>query len=150
MAKDKKKKSGKIAIVVSRFNKEISDGLLNGAMETLCANDYNEKDIKIVSCPGAFEIPLVAKHLCESGKYCGIICLGAVIKGETAHFEYISYAVTQGIAQLNLEFGIPVSFGVLTCYTDEQAIKRSANDGENKGKDAALAVIEMINLLKSI
>jgi 6,7-dimethyl-8-ribityllumazine synthase len=118
MAKDKKKKSGKLAIVASRFNKEITDGLLSGALEVLTANGYEEKDIPVIYCPGAFEIPLTAKRLCESGKYCGIICLGAVIKGETAHFEYISQAVTQGIAELNLEFDIPVSFGVLTCYTD--------------------------------
>jgi 6,7-dimethyl-8-ribityllumazine synthase len=150
MAKDKKKKSGKLAIVASRFNKEITDGLLSGALEVLTANGYEEKDIPVIYCPGAFEIPLTAKRLCESGKYCGIICLGAVIKGETAHFEYISQAVTQGIAELNLEFDIPVSFGVLTCYTDEQARVRSNNGAENKGKEAAEAVLEMVNLLKTI
>ena len=150
MAKDKKKKSGRIAIVVSKFNNEVTQGLLNGALEALLENGYDEKDVKIIHCPGAFEIPLTAKHLCQSGKYCGIICLGAVIKGETAHFEYISQAVTQGIAELNLEFGIPVSFGVLTSYNDEQAIKRSQPGDENKGKEAALAVIEMISLLKAI
>ena len=148
MAKDKKKKSGRIAIVVSNFNKEVSTGLLNGAMRILSANDYSEKDIKIVHCPGAFEIPLAAKHLAQTGKYCGIICLGAVIKGETAHFEYISDAVSNGIAQLNLEFDIPVAFGVLTTYTEEQAKARSADNDENKGKEAALAVLEMIKLLK--
>ena len=149
MAKDKKKKSGRIAVVVSNFNKEVTTGLLSGAMEVLTSNGYEEKDLKIIHCPGAFEIPLIAKHLCESGKYCGIICLGAVIKGETAHFEYISQAVTQGIADLNLEFGIPVSFGVLTCYTDEQALKRSNSGAENKGKEAAQAAIDMIGLLKT-
>ena len=150
MAKEKKRKSGKIAIVVSNYNRLITEGLLKGALETLKQNNFDEKDFKIVYCPGAFEIPQVAKHLCETGKYCAVICLGAVIKGETAHFDYISYAVTQGILQLNLEFGIPVSFGVLTCYTEEQAIRRSSNDSENKGREAAKTAIEMIKLLKEI
>ncbi len=152
MAKDKKKKSGsgRIAIVVSRFNIEITNGLLSGAMGALIESGIAEKDIKIVKCPGAFEIPLVAKQLCRSGKYCGIICLGAGIKGETAHFEYISGAVTRGIAQLNLEYNIPIAFGVLTCFTDEQAVKRSSNDAENKGAEAAKSTIEMIDILKSI
>jgi 6,7-dimethyl-8-ribityllumazine synthase len=150
MGKEKKRKSGKIAIAASRFNKEITEGLLNGALAVLHENNFDQKDVKIVYCPGAFEIPLTAKQLCQTGKYCGIICLGAVIKGETAHFEYISDAVTRGILQLNLEFGIPVSFGVLTCYTDEQALKRSGSDAENKGAEAANAVLEMIKLLKEI
>ncbi len=150
MAKDKKKKPGRIAIVVSRFNKEISEGLLKGALDALRENDYSEKEFKIFECPGAFEIPLTAKQLCQSGKYCGIVCLGAVIKGETAHFEYISDAVTRGIAQLNLEFDIPVVFGVLTCYNQEQAVKRSSEDSENKGREAALAAMDMIRLLKTI
>ncbi|MCI0449029.1 MAG: 6,7-dimethyl-8-ribityllumazine synthase [Chlorobi bacterium] len=150
MAKDKKRKSGKIAIVVSNYNKLVTEGLLKGALEVIKESDFDEKDLKIIYCPGAFEIPLTAKHLCESGKYCAVICLGAVIKGETAHFDYISDAVTRGILQLNLEFGIPVTFGVLTCYTEEQAIKRSSNDAENKGREAAQTAIEMIKLLKEI
>jgi len=150
MGKEKKRKSGKLAIVASRFNKEVTDGLLNGALGVLHENDYDTKDVKIIYCPGAFEIPLTARQLCRSGKYCGIICLGAVIKGETAHFEYISDAVSRGILQLNLEFGIPVSFGVLTCYTDEQAMRRSGADAENKGAEAANAVLEMVKLLKEI
>jgi len=149
-SKKQTKKSGKIAIVVSRFNEEVTGGLLNGAKAYLAECGYDEKDLTVIHCPGAFEIPLAAKHLCESGKYCGIVCLGAVIKGETAHFEYISYAVTKGILQLNMQFGIPVSFGVLTCYTDEQAVKRSSGDAENKGRESAAAVIEMIKLLKEI
>ncbi len=150
MAKDKKKKSGRIALVVSKFNKEVTDGLLTGALNTLSENGFDEKDLTIIYCPGAFEIPLTAKALCKSGKFCGVICLGAVIKGETAHFEYISEAVTKGIMELNIAYSMPVSFGVLTSYTDEQALKRSANDANNKGAEAALAVIEMIDILKKI
>src|SRR5690242_13224630 len=111
MTKEKKKKSGKIAIVVSRFNSEVTTGLLNGAVTELVNSGREKKDIRIVECPGAFEIPLVTKELLRSGKYCGIICLGSVIKGETAHFEYISYAVTKGIISLTLEFEIPIGFG---------------------------------------
>ena len=150
MAKAKKGTSGQIAIVVSKFNSEVTDGLLSGAMSILSKNGFDENNLTIVHCPGAFEIPLTAKALCETGKYCGIICLGAVIKGETAHFEYISYAVTHGIMQLNLDYGIPVSFGVLTSYNDEQAVKRSSGDGHNKGAEAASAALEMIGLLKNI
>ena len=150
MAKTKKKRSGNIAIVVSRFNPEVTTGLLKGAMETLMANGFKEENITILHVPGAFEIPLAAKQLCLSGKYCGVICLGAVIKGDTAHFEYISESVAHGLMKLNLEMDIPVSFGVLTCYNDEQAEKRSADDEHNKGREAASAVIEMIALLKDI
>ncbi len=158
MAKEKKKSSGKsfkkvsgrIAIVVSRFNEEVTGGLLQGAMSVLNENKYDDKSISIIHVPGAYEIPLTAKHLCMSGKYCGVICLGAVIKGETAHFEYISNAVSNGIMSLNLEYNMPVSFGVLTCYTDEQALQRSQNDEHNKGREAASAVLEMIKLLKEI
>lgn len=150
MAKSKKKRSGNIAIVVSRFNPEVTTGLLKGAMETLMANGFKEENITILHVPGAFEIPLAAKQLCRSGKYCGVICLGAVIKGDTAHFEYISESVAHGLMMLNLEMDIPVSFGVLTCYNDEQAEKRSADDEHNKGREAASAVIEMIALLKEI
>lgn len=150
MAKRKKKGSGNIAIVVSRFNPEVTTGLQKGAMETLMANGFKEENITILHVPGAFEIPLAAKQLCRSGKYCGVICLGAVIKGDTAHFEYISESVAYGLMKLNLEMDVPVSFGVLTCYNDEQAEKRSADDEHNKGREAAAAVIEMIGLLKDI
>ena len=150
MAKSKKKRSGNIAIVVSRFNPEVTTGLQKGAMETLMANGFKEENITILHVPGAFEIPLAAKQLCRSGKYCGVICLGAVIKGDTAHFEYISESVAFGLMKLNLEMDIPVSFGVLTCYNDEQAEKRSADDEHNKGREAASAVLEMISLLKDI
>ena|SRR5688572_7623009 len=160
MGKDKKKKSGKgssrkfssgrIAVIVSRFNSEVTHGLLKGAMSVLTGSGIAEQDVKVIEVPGAFEIPLTAKQLCRSGQYCGIICLGAVIKGETAHFEYISDSVTRGIGKLTLEYNIPISFGVLTCYTDEQAIKRSSPDDENKGAEAARSTLEMIDILKSI
>lgn len=148
--KTKKNKSSRIAVIISRYNDEITGGLLNGALEILTENNISNKNIDVVSCPGAFEIPLTAKNLIRTKKYDAVICLGAVIKGQTAHFEYISYAVTQGILQLNLESNIPVTFGVLTCYNDEQAIKRSSADGKNKGREAALAALEMIQLLKEI
>jgi 6,7-dimethyl-8-ribityllumazine synthase len=146
MAKQKRKKSGNIAIIVSRFNEEVTSGLLKGALDLLHEYNFEDKSITVIHIPGAFEIPLTAKHLCMTGKYCGIICLGAVIKGETAHFEYIS----NGIMTLNLEYNMPVSYGVLTCYTDEQAVKRSSNDAHNKGREAASAVLDMIKLLKEI
>lgn len=147
-AKRKKKKT--IAIVVSKFNNEVTEGLLNGALQVLNSNNFTGKDIRIVSCPGAFEISFIARKLCESKKFDAIICLGAVIKGQTAHFEFISYAVTHGILQLNLEFDIPVIFGILTCYTEEQALKRSGNDENNKGAEAARAALEMIGLAETI
>lgn len=147
---DGKKASGRIAIIVSKFNPEVTGGLLNGALATLKDGGMDEKNINIINCPGAFEIPLIAKQLCRSGKYCAIICLGAVIKGDTAHFEYISNAVTNGIASLTLEYNTPISFGVLTTYDDEQAVKRSSNDEHNKGIEAAKAAMEMIALLKTL
>ena len=142
----KKKSTKKIAIVASNFNKEITEGLLTGALCTLKENGYGEEKVTIIHCPGAFEIPFTAKTICESKKYSVVICLGAVIKGETAHFEYISAAVTSGIAKLNLQYDIPVIFGVLTCFTDEQAIARSSNNPDNKGAEAALAALEMMKL----
>ena len=158
MAKEKKKNSGKlskkvtgrIAVIVSRFNEEITGGLLQGALSILRENKYADKNVTVIHVPGAYEIPLTAKHLCMSGKYCGVICLGAVIKGETAHFEYISNAVSNGIMSLNLEYNMPVSFGVLTCYTEEQALKRSSNDEHNKGREAASAVLDMIRILREV
>lgn len=150
MAKQKKNKPGNIAIVVSKFNEEVTGGLLKGALKFLNENKFDYKNINVIHIPGAYEIPLTAKQLCMTGKYCGIICLGAVIKGETAHFEYISNAVSNGIMSLNLEYNMPISFGVLTCYTDEQALKRSADDEHNKGREAASAVLDMIKLLKEI
>ena len=145
-----KKKNHRIAIVVSDFNPEISKGLLSGAAKALKKHKISGKHIKVFHCPGSFEIPLTAKTICETGKYDALICLGAVIKGETAHFEYISSAVLHGIAKLNLDYEIPVTFGVLTCYTEEQAIRRSSNDDNNKGAEAALAALQMLALLEKI
>ena len=142
----KNKHSRKIAIVVSNFNGEITAGLLEGALKVFKEKGYKDSGIITVKCPGAFEIPYVAKKLCESQKYSIVVCLGAVIKGETAHFEYISDVVSHAIADLNLEFDIPVIFGVLTCYTYEQAVARSGDNQENKGAEAALAAIEMLSL----
>jgi 6,7-dimethyl-8-ribityllumazine synthase len=147
MAKDKKHR---FAIIVSEFNKEISKGLLSGALKVLSKNKIPEKRIKVFHCPGSFEIPLTAKKICETEKYDAVICLGAVVKGETAHFEYISTAVTTGIAKLNLEYSIPITFGVLTCYTDEQAVQRSSSNDNNKGSEAAHAALQMLELLKTI
>jgi 6,7-dimethyl-8-ribityllumazine synthase len=142
----KNKHTGKIAVVASNFNNEIADGLLKGALQTFKDNGFKDSAVTVIRCPGAFEIPFVAKKLCESERYSVVLCLGAVIKGETAHFEYISETVSNGIAQLNLEYDIPVIFGVLTCYTYEQAVTRSGNNSENKGSEAALAAIEMMSL----
>jgi 6,7-dimethyl-8-ribityllumazine synthase len=153
MAKHKKTAKGKdikIGVVVSKFNENVTQGLLEGALKELNAAGIAEKNIKVVICPGAFEIPLTAKALCKSKKYNAVVCLGAVIKGETAHFEYISYAVTKGIMELNLEYGIPVSFGVLTSYSEEQAVERSIEGEGNKGAEAAKAALEMIELLKAV
>lgn len=145
MAK-KIKHSRKIALVVSNFNGDITDGLLGGALKVLKDKGFKDSGIVIIRCPGAFEILHVAKELCISKKYSVVICLGAVIKGETAHFEYISEAVSRGIAELNLLFDIPVIFGVLTCYTYEQAVARSKDNTDNKGAEAALAALDMIAL----
>ncbi len=119
-------------------------------MGELTLGGVKEKNVKVVFTPGAFEIPLTARALCRSKKYDAVVCLGAVIKGETAHFEYISYAVTKGIMQLNLEYSIPVTFGVLTCYTEEQAIARSKEGEGNKGAEAARAALDMIQVLKGV
>ena len=153
MGRNKKPAKGKeikIAVAVSKFNESVTQGLLEGALKELTAGGISEKNIKVVMCPGAFEIPLTAKALCKSKKYSAVVCLGAVIKGETAHFEYISEAVSKGIMQLNIEFGIPVTFGVLTCYREEQAIERSKEGEANKGAEAARAALEMIKILKTV
>ena len=141
-----KKKIKPVAIIVSKFNEEITNGLLEGALATFDKNGFDKRNIKIFYCPGAFEIPFVAKKLCRKKKYSAIICLGAVIKGETAHFEFISFAVSKGIQQVMLEFEIPISFGVLTTYTVEQAKARSSNDENNKGREAALSAIELLKM----
>ena len=140
----------KFAIVVSRFNDFINQKLLDGALDGLSRHGAEDKNISIIKVPGAFEMPLMAKKLADSGSYDAIICVGAVIRGATPHFEYISAEVTKGIAKVTLDSGLPISFGVLTTDNIEQAIERAGTKSGNKGWDAALAAIEMVNLLKAV
>jgi len=140
----------KFGIVISRFNEFISGKLLAGCLDGLKRHGADEKNIDLVWSPGSFEIPLIAKKLAKSGKYNAVICLGAVIRGATPHFDYVSAEVSKGVAQVGLESEIPVIFGVLTTDNIEQAIERAGTKGGNKGFDAALSAIEMINLLKEI
>jgi 6,7-dimethyl-8-ribityllumazine synthase len=140
----------RFAIVASRFNDFISRRLIDGATDALLRHGADEKNIEIVRVPGSFEIPLVAKKVAGSKKYDAVICLGAVIRGATPHFEYISAEVAKGIAQVSLESEIPVAFGILTTDNIEQAIERAGTKSGNKGWDAALSAIEMANLLKEI
>ncbi|MGE5558129.1 MAG: 6,7-dimethyl-8-ribityllumazine synthase [Bacillota bacterium] len=138
----------KIGIVASRFNEFITGKLLEGAMDGLCRHGVKEEDIEIAWVPGAFEIPLTAKKMAAAGKYQAVICLGAVIRGATPHFDYVAAEVSKGIAQVSLQSELPVIFGVLTTDNIEQAIERAGTKAGNKGWDAALSAIEMANLLK--
>lgn len=140
----------KFALVVSRFNDFITDRLVGGAIDALIRSGALTQDIDIVKVPGAFEIPLVAKKMAKKGKYHAIICLGAVIRGATPHFEYVSAEVTKGIALVSLEFEIPVIFGIVTTDTIEQAIERAGTKAGNKGWHAAISAIEMANLIQDI
>jgi 6,7-dimethyl-8-ribityllumazine synthase len=139
-----------LAIVVSKFNEEVTSGLLRGAKQYLEEHDVYVRENDVFHAPGAFEIPLIAQTLARSGHYDGVICLGCVIKGETAHFEFISLGATMGIMQAMLKAKVPISFGVLTTYTDEQAIKRSLPDAHNKGREAAAACLESLQILDRI
>jgi 6,7-dimethyl-8-ribityllumazine synthase len=143
-------KGMKFGIVIARFNEFISGKLLSGCLDGLNRHGADEENIHVVWSPGAFEMPLLAKKLAGSKQYDAVICLGAVIRGGTPHFEYVSSEVSKGIANVGLESGIPVIFGVLTTDNIEQAIERAGTKGGNKGFDAALAAIEMANLLKEI
>lgn len=140
----------KIALVVSRFNSFISDRLVEGALDALVRHGADDGDIDLVRVPGAFEIPVAAGKLAGAGKYDAVICLGAVIRGSTPHFDYVSAEVSKGIASVSLESGTPVSFGVLTCDTIEQAIERAGTKAGNKGFEAAVSAVEMVNLFKSV
>jgi 6,7-dimethyl-8-ribityllumazine synthase len=140
----------KFAIVASRFNDFICGKLIEGSLDALKRSGGDEKNISIVRVPGAFEIPLVAKKLAQSGDFDAIICLGAVIRGATPHFEYISAEVSKGIAAATLDTGIPIAFGVITSDTLEQAIERAGSKSGNKGWDAAISAIEMANLFKML
>lgn len=140
----------KFALIVSRFNDFITDRLVGGALDALQRSGAKEADIEIIKVPGAFEIPLAAKKLAQKGKFQAIICLGAVIRGATPHFEYVSAEVSKGIAQVGLETEVPVIFGIITSDTIEQAIERAGTKAGNKGWNAAMSAIEMVNLIEGI
>ncbi len=143
-------KGYRFGLIVSRFNSFISDRLLEGAIDTLIRHGADDAQLSVVKVPGAFEIPLVAKQMAGSGKYDALICLGAVIRGGTPHFEYVSSEMTKGIAMVSMETGLPVAFGVLTTDSVEQAIERAGTKAGNKGVEAAMSAIEMVNLLGAV
>lgn len=143
-------KDMKIGIVAARFNEFITAKLVSGAMDGLIRHEVNEDDIQVAWVPGAFEIPLIASKMAKSGKYDAVICLGAVIRGNTSHYDYVCNEVSKGIASVSLESGIPVLFGVLTTENIEQAIERAGTKAGNKGYDCALSAIEMVNLIQEM
>ncbi len=143
-------KGMRFGLVASRFNDFISARLIEGALDALVRAGAEEKDIQIVKVPGAFELPLTAKKMAKSGRFDAVICLGAIIRGATPHFDYISAEVSKGIAQVSLETEIPVTFGVLTTDSIEQAIERAGTKAGNKGWDAALSAIELIDLFRKL
>jgi len=140
----------RIGLVVSQFNSLITERLQAGAIDALCRHGAREEDLVVVQVPGAFDIPLFAQKLAASGRYDALVCLGAVIKGETPHFDYISAAMTQGIKEAMLTHSLPVTFGVLTTDSVEQALDRAGAKAGNKGVEAALAAIEMVNALREL
>ncbi len=143
-------KEKKFGVVISRFNELISSQLLSGAQDCLTRHECKAEDITAVWVPGSFEIPLAAKKMASSKKYDAVICLGAVIRGGTPHFDYISAEVSKGVAHVGLEAGLPVIFGIITADTIEQALERAGTKAGNKGWDAALSAIEMVNLIGKI
>ena len=140
----------KIGIVAGRFNEFITSKLVGGAVDVLKRNDVNDEDIDIAWVPGAFEIPLITKKMAESKKYDAIITLGAVIKGSTPHLDYVCAEVSKGVAQISLQTGLPIMFGVLTTNNIEEAIERAGTKAGNKGSDVAFGALEMIDLIKNI
>ena len=140
----------KVGIVAARFNQFIVSKLLEGALDGLIRHDVSENDIKVAYVPGAFEIPLIAARMARSGKFDAVICLGAVIRGATSHYDYVCNEVSKGIAANTLETGVPVMFGVLTTENIEQAIERAGSKAGNKGYDCALGAIEMVNLIREM
>lgn len=140
----------RFGIIVSRFNDFICDRLLGGALDALKRSGADDENIDVYKVPGAFEIPLIAKKAASAGRYDAVICLGAVIRGATPHFDYVANEVSKGVASASLETGIPISFGVLTTDTLEQAIERAGSKAGNKGWEAALAAVEMANLIKQL
>ncbi len=137
----------RIALLVSRFNSFVVESLVSGAIDTFKRHGAEDSDLEIIRVPGAFEIPLAAQRLAASKKYDAICALGAVIRGGTPHFEYVAGECTKGLAMVNMEYGIPVAFGVLTVDTIEQAVERSGTKAGNKGEEAAMSALEMVNLL---
>ena len=140
----------KIGIIVSRFNNFITEKLLEGALEGLKSHGGEDDNITVIRVPGAFEIPLLAERMAASGKYDALVCLGAVIRGDTPHFEYVSAAVTRGIGEAISKHRIPIGFGVLTTNNVEQAMERSGSRDANKGYEAALTAVEMINVIRRL
>ncbi|MDO5475504.1 MAG: 6,7-dimethyl-8-ribityllumazine synthase [Eubacteriales bacterium] len=143
-------KDVRIGIVVARFNEFITSKLLGGAMDGLLRHDIAEENVHVAWVPGAFEIPLVAAKMAKSGKYDAVICLGAVIRGSTSHYDYVCNEVSKGIATVSMQTGVPVMFGVVTTENIEQAIERAGTKAGNKGYDCALGAIEMVNLLREM
>ena len=143
-------KGRKIGIIVARFNSFISEKLLEGAMDSLVRSGVADDDIDVARVPGAFEIPLVAQKMAGSGKYDAVICLGVVIRGATPHFDFVASEVAKGTAQVMLDAGVPVLFGVLTTESIEQAIERAGSKAGNKGSDVAVAALEMIDLIDKL
>lgn len=141
---------GNIAILVTRWNSFITDNLLEGALRSLKRNNIDESQVTIVRVPGAYELSIAALKLAESGKYAAIVALGCVIRGGTPHFEYVSTGCNDGLNQVQLKTGVPVTFGVLTVDNVDQAIERSGEDPNNKGEEAALTALEMISVLRKI
>jgi 6,7-dimethyl-8-ribityllumazine synthase len=140
----------RFAVVVSRFNEEITEGLLRGARQALAEAAVGDSDITVMRVPGAFEIPVAALRAAETGQFDAVICIGCVIKGETMHFEYIAGTVCQAIADAASATGVPIALGVLTTLTEEQAVARAADGPENKGREAALAAVEMATLFRQL
>ena len=140
----------KIGVVVSRFNEMITEGLLAGALNTLKEAGIADEAITLVRVPGSFEIPLAAQRLAQTGKLEAIVCLGAVIRGETPHFDYICLQASNGVREVALKYDLPVTFGIITADTVEQALARADVEGRNKGSDAAISAVEMANLMKDL
>ena len=140
----------RVAIVAARFNSLVVDRLVDGAIDALVRHGASDKSLELVRVPGAFEMPLAVKKLAQSRRFDAIVAVGAVIKGDTAHFDFVAGECTSGIARVGLETGVPVGFGVLTCDSVEQALDRAGGKAGNKGADAALAALEMVNLLKRL
>ena len=141
---------GRFAIVAARFNQDVVDRLVQGAQDGFKSSRVAEDSIDLSWVPGSFEIPLVAQRLASSGKYAAVVCLGAVIRGDTDHYDFIATEAARGVAQASLATGVPVIFGILTCATEEQALDRAGGKEGNKGYDAALAAIEMASLLQKL